>query len=142
METIQPQNALPSVTLPSKEIYRTLGHSGVINLVKAVYRLLGKSSIAIMFPETEEALMASAEKSAMFWVTICGGPPLYEQKFGPPRMRARHMDFKIDEGSRLVWVDCWDKVLENAPEDFGFPKDHLEGFREYIKSFSKWMVNS
>lgn len=141
MDSANPLGKLPQVTLPHPEIYQKLGREGIENLVKAVYRLLGKSPIAAMFPQTEDELMASAAKSALFWVTICGGPPLYEEKFGHPRMRARHMGFAIDEASRRHWVACWDQVLATAPEDFGFPAHRIAGFRAYIDSFSQWMVN-
>ena len=70
-----------------------------------------------------------------------GGPPLYFEKYGPPRMRARHLPFEIDEEARQVWLLCFDKILNGAPEKYDFPPQHLEGFRKFLESFSAWMVN-
>lgn len=139
----QPSSPFPPVTtLPDPGIYRALGQGGMENLLVAVYRRLAQSSIAPLFPSEPEALEAAAKKSALFFVGICGGPPLYQEKFGHPRMRDRHMKFKIDEAARQTWVDCWDQVLDTAPRDLGFPQEHVEGMRSYLHSFSFWMVNA
>ena len=136
-----PPSLPPITTFPDPAIFQALGAEGIRDLVRAVYRRIGASTIAGMFPVGEAALEAAADKSSLFFVGICGGPALYEQKFGPPRMRLRHQDFPIDDRARLVWLGCWEEVLKTAPDEFGFPAEHLNSFREYLTTFSKWMVN-
>lgn len=133
---------VPKVRLPDPRIYQTLGRPGIEKLVVQVYHELGRSSISFMFPQDPRELEASALKSALFWVTACGGPPLYEQQFGPPRMRARHLNFHITPEARQEWLRCWDTVLPTAPEELGFPPELIPGFRNYLEDFSGWMVNS
>lgn len=111
-------------------------------MLRAVYRNIGKSPIADMFPQGEVALMAAAEKSALFWVTICGGPPLYAETYGPPMMRKRHFNFHINASGREQWLACWEPVLQAAPAQFGFPAEHLQGFKTWLEGFSGWMVNA
>jgi len=41
-------------------------------------------------------------------------------------LRARHMPFVIDDASRVVWLECFDKVLADAPEKYNFPAQHIE----------------
>jgi hemoglobin len=77
----------------------------------------------------------------MFFVTLLGGPPLYLQKYGSPRMRARHLPFEIDDGARQIWLRCFDNVLEDAVVKYEFPAPHLAGFKDFLRSFSSWMVN-
>ena len=137
-----PLKQVPVVSLPDPGIYTALGQGGIEALVLAVYKLLAVSPIKAMFPADPAELEKSAVRSALFWVTACGGPPLYEQQVGPPRMRARHLKFTIDETSRRHWLDCWDVVLATAEADFGFPGPLLPSFRVYLESFSQWMVNS
>jgi len=138
-----PPSALPPITaFPDPAIFQALGTDGLRGLLRAVYRRLGESAIASLFPTDPAGLLAAADKSSLFFVGICGGPPLYEQRYGPPRMRQRHQGFAITESARLVWLSCWEEVLKTAPETFGFPAEHLGTFREYLVSFSKWMVNS
>ena len=132
---------MPSVNLPDAAIGRTMGIEGMKAMVRAVYRNLAHSSVAGLFPFEEERLMAAADKSALFFTMICGGPRDYEQLHGAPRLRARHQPFPIDEKARQEWLSCWAPVLEEAPAKHGFPAEYMPGFRAYLINFSYWMVN-
>jgi hemoglobin len=46
-----------------------------------------------------------------------GGPKLYSQERGHPRMRMRHMPFKIGEAERDAWMFCMTGALEDVVED-------------------------
>lgn len=46
-----------------------------------------------------------------------GGPALFEEKYGHPRLRARHLPFKIDTKMRDQWLHCMYQVLEEQVED-------------------------
>jgi hemoglobin len=87
-------------------------------------------------------MAAASRKLAMFLVPLMGGPPLYQQQIGPPRMRARHLPFVISEKERGLWLDCFFKVLELAVQRQDFPADKLPGFKAFLEGFSAWMVNS
>jgi hemoglobin len=133
-----PPGGPPQGPGPSHEIYGIMGEANVFKMMSDFYKELEKSEVRHLFPaDLEEA----SKKSAMFFVTILGGPPLYAQKFGSPRMRARHLPFEIDEQARQVWLACFDRVLEGAEVKYQFPPQHLAGFKEFLKSFSAWMVN-
>ncbi len=43
-----------------------------------------------------------------------GGPPLFEQKYGHPRLRARHFPFSIGKSERDQWVLCMVKAFDAA----------------------------
>lgn len=45
-----------------------------------------------------------------------GGPPLFEQQYGHPRLRARHLPFAVTEQLRNQWVFCMDKALAEVVE--------------------------
>jgi hemoglobin len=49
-----------------------------------------------------------------------GGPPYFEQKYGHPRLRQRHMHVPIDEQGRDQWMTCIGRALaaEPIPDDF------------------------
>jgi hemoglobin len=83
----------------------------------------------------------ASKKSAAFFVTVLGGPPLYFEKYGPPRMRARHLPFEIDEHARQVWLGCFERTLDGADVKYQFPKQYMESFKDFLKNFSAWMVN-
>jgi hemoglobin len=115
-----------------------MGEENIFKMMSAFYAELEKSSIRGLFPPD---MQESSKKSAKFFVQVLGGPPLYVIDHGPPRMRARHLPFEIDDAARQVWLQCFDKVLEGAAEKYGFPAQHLEGFKTFLREFSAWMVN-
>jgi hemoglobin len=115
-----------------------MGEANIFKMMSDFYKELEKSQIRHLFPSNMEE---ASRKSALFFVTLLGGPPLYFEKFGPPRMRARHLPFEIDESARQVWLRCFEKVLDGADIKYRFPSQHLQGFTDFLKSFSAWMVN-
>jgi hemoglobin len=115
-----------------------MGEANIFRMLSDLYKELEKSEVRHLFPaDMEEA----SKKSAAFFVGLLGGPPIYVEKYGSPRMRARHMPFEIDERARQIWLACFDRVLEGADVKYAFPTQHLPGFKEFLKSFSTWMVN-
>ena len=133
-----PPQGPPQGPGPSREIYPLMGEENIFKMLSDFYQELGKSSIKAMFPENLEE---ASQKSAKFFVQVLGGPPLYVIDHGPPRMRARHIPFEIDEAARQVWLSCFMKVLENADKKYNFPMQHMAGFKEFLDCFSTWMVN-
>jgi hemoglobin len=133
-----PPSGPPQGPVPNSAIYGIMGEANIFLMISDFYTELEKSEIRRLFPSNMEE---SSKKTAAFFVTILGGPPLYLQKYGPPRMRARHLSFEIDERARQVWLACFEKILEDADVKYEFPMEHLEGFKDFLKSFSAWMVN-
>jgi hemoglobin len=133
-----PPGGPPQGPGPSREIYGIMGEANIFRMISDLYKELEKSEVRHLFPaDMEEA----SKKSAAFFVGLLGGPPIYVEKYGSPRMRARHIPFEIDEHARQIWLDCFTRVLEGADAKYSFPVEHVSGFKEFLKSFSGWMVN-
>lgn len=124
---------------PSREIYARMGEAGIVGMMEDFYRELERSPVRALFPED---MVAASRKSAAFFVGLLGGPPLYHQRYGNPMMRARHLSFVITPRAREEWLGCFERVLARAPERYGFPEEHLPGFRAFLRAFSLWMVNT
>lgn len=133
-----PPGGPPQGPGPSREIYGRMGADNIFKMMSDFYRELEGSEVRQLFPPDMET---ASRKSAEFFIALLGGPPTYVEKYGSPRMRARHIPFEIDETARQVWLRCFDKVLEQADVKYGFPPEHLQGFKDFLKSFSSWMVN-
>jgi hemoglobin len=133
-----PAGGPPQGPGPSPEIYPIMGEDNIFRMMLDFYMELEKSEIRHLFPSN---MQEASKKSAAFFVGLLGGPPLYLQQYGPPRMRARHLPFEIDEPARQIWLRCFDNVLEGAEAKYKFPPQHLQGFKDFLKSFSAWMVN-
>ncbi len=59
-----------------------------------------------------ERLSGSREKLFMFLSGWLGGPQLYVERFGHPRLRARHLPFAIGEAERDQWLMCMKICVE------------------------------
>lgn len=133
-----PPGGPPQGPRPDPSIYDAMGIKGIFKMCEDFYQLLGASEIKDLFPED---LIEASRRQAAFLVGILGGPPLYQQLYGPPRMRARHLPFAIDEKARQIWLGCFNTVLKTAPSKYQLPEEHLPGFQAWLDEFSAWMVN-
>ncbi|MBP6853141.1 MAG: group II truncated hemoglobin [Rhodoferax sp.] len=60
-------------------------------------------------------------RQRLFWF-LCGwlgGPQHYTEKFGHPRLRARHMPFAIGITERDQWLACMDQAMQETGVDEG-----------------------
>ena len=134
-----PPGGPPRVTPPNPEIYARMGLDNIVQMMEDFYRELEQSPLRPMFPRD---MVQASRRSAAFFVGLLGGPPLYQQLYGNPAMRARHLPFAIDETARQQWLACFDRTLDYAVERYAFPAEHLPGFRAFLHGFSAWMVNT
>ena len=123
---------------PSRAIYARMGQDNIFRMCADFYARIETSPIRVLFSDD---LPEASKRLAAFFVGLLGGPPLYQQQHGDPRMRARHLAFPINEAARQVWVDCFRQTLEGAEAKYGFPAEHLPGFLTFLDEFSRWMVN-
>jgi hemoglobin len=124
---------------PSRDIYGSMGEANIFRMMEDFYRQLEQSSLRPLFPAD---MLEASHRSAAFFVGLLGGPPLYQQRFGNPMMRARHLAFVITPRAREEWLACFEHVLADAPRRYAFPEQHLSGFRAFLYAFSMWMVNT
>lgn len=72
----------------------------------------------------------------MFLTQFLGGPQLYNEQFGHPRMRMRHLPHKIDEAAKVEWLRCMRQAIDEMEFEEGigdalysvFPRvaDHMQ----------------
>ncbi len=105
----------PQVDPPSPEIFPAMGADTMVQMLEDFYLALEKTPIRQMFPQD---MVAASRKSAAFFIGLCGGPPLYHQLYGHPRLRARHLPFPIDKNAQEVWLNCFKEILADAPEKY------------------------
>ncbi len=99
--------------------YRRLGgEAEVKKLVDRFYELMDTlpeaATIRALHPQD---LTESNNKLFMFLSGWLGGPDLFQQVYGHPRLRRRHMPFAIDEAARDAWMLCMTKALEEMQLD-------------------------
>lgn len=79
-------------------------------------------------------------REKLFWF-LCGwlgGPQHYTDRFGHPRLRMRHMPFKIGEVERDQWLAC----MTQAMAETGVPPELAERLKESFFKTADWMRNT
>jgi hemoglobin len=71
------------------------------------------------------SLRGSRDKLFLFLSGWLGGPDLYVQQYGHPRLRARHLPFSIGIRERDQWMLCMRRALDDMGLDKTF-RDRLE----------------
>jgi hemoglobin len=137
-----PPGGPPQTDRVPEEVYQVMGEGNITAFTHAFYTRLGQSTIAHMFPKSEKNLMRAADKSAAMFTFLFGGPHAYQQRYGRPMLRARHIPFVIDEPARLEWLRCFRETLDEASELYKMPGEHIEAVWKFIFDFSTWMVNA
>ncbi len=70
----------------------------------------------------------SEDKLYLFLSGWLGGPQLYVEKYGHPRLRGRHMPFSIGIEERDQWLYCMAQALKNRDLDPLFSEQLMAGF--------------
>lgn len=117
----------------TKTTYEQIGGDATIRKLSArFYELMDSIShfqgLRAMHPAD---LSGSREKLYMFLSGWTGGPDLFVEQYGHPRLRQRHEPFAIGESERDQWVACM--VL--AMEDVGIEKSiRTKLFENFFKT--------
>jgi hemoglobin len=75
-----------------------------------------------------ENIQSSEDKLFMFLSGWLGGPPLFTDKFGHPRLRARHLPFVIGIEERDQWLYCMAQALKTLDLDTLFAEQLMSSF--------------
>lgn len=94
------------------------GAEGVRKLVDRFYDLMDTLEEARALRALHAtSLVESREKLFEFLSGWLGGPPIYIEKRGHPRLRARHMPFVIDDAGIDAWLLCMNRALDETVVD-------------------------
>ena len=114
------------------------GEEGVRMLVDAFYDHMDLdpefAGIRKLHPEV---LDGSRDKLYWFLCGWMGGPNHYVERFGHPRLRARHMPFPIGSPERDAWTACMRMALADCEIDVRLA-DWLMG---QLSGTADWMRN-
>jgi hemoglobin len=114
------------------------GETGVRTLVDRFYDLMelepGYAALRAMHPQS---LDGSRDKLFWFLCGWLGGPDHYVQRFGHPRLRARHLPYAIGIAERDQWLAC----MIQAMADCGLETAIAERLAESFFGTADWMRN-
>jgi len=122
--------------MDESEIYQLIGEDGFARLVGAFYRQVPHDDIlGAMYPRDE--LAAAESRLRDFLIYRFGGPQRYIEERGHPRLRARHMPFRIDQTAR----DRWMHLMNNAFAEAALPAEVERFLHAFFDQMSTFMIN-
>jgi len=91
------------------------GEDAVKQLVDRFYDLMDiEPDYAALRAAHGSDLSQARERLFMFLCGWLGGPNLYFERFGHPRLRARHLPFSIGIKERDEWVACMQQAMREV----------------------------
>ena len=110
-------------------IYATLGEEGFTQLTRAFYtKMRTDDLIGPMYPDDDWA--GSEERLRDFLLFRFGADQRYLIKRGHPRLRGRHMPFKIGAAARDRWVELMQAAADEVIADRGIRDSLMEFFAQ------------
>ncbi|MCX7522198.1 globin [Microbacterium sp. STN6] len=113
------------------------GHETFQRLVDEFYRGVAADPVLKpMYPE--EDLGPAAERLRMFLEQFWGGPSTYSEKRGHPRLRMRHVPYKVNPDAR----DRWLAHMRHAIDTLELPPLQDETLWGYLERAAHALVNT
>lgn len=123
--------------LPENEIHAAVGDEGFAQLCRAFYaRVPTDSILGPMYPAKD--MDGAEERLKDFLIYRFGGAPKYIEQRGHPRLRARHIPFKINLAAR----DRWMEIMNAAIAEADLPEDVTLTLRAFFEHMATFMINT
>jgi len=122
--------------LPEDKVFELIGEDGFRRLIAAFYRQVpGDDVLGPMYPRADMA--GAEERLREFLIFRFGGPASYIEKRGHPRLRARHMPFRVDPRAR----DRWMLLMSNALAEAALPVEAEQVLRPFFEHVATFLIN-
>jgi len=106
-------------------------------LVNAFYDVVEfDETLRPMYPED---LTESRRHLTLFFVQYWGGPRTYQEERGHPRLRMRHVPFRITESARDAWLVAMGSALESVRDQLS--DEQYEEMTAYFLMVANQMRN-
>jgi hemoglobin len=124
------------VRVEENEIYAAIGAEGFERLTRAFYEQVPADDIlGPMYPADD--LHGAQQRLRDFLIFRFGGPAVYVEQRGHPRLRMRHAPFPIGQSARDRWVQLMTRALDEAQ----FPGPVRTILADFFASTSTFLIN-
>ncbi|MEI6216910.1 MAG: globin [Actinomycetes bacterium] len=109
------------------------GHETFVAIVDGFYQQLEVEPLLLaMYPKKDMA--GAKERLMLFLEQYWGGPTTYSDQRGHPRLRMRHVGFKIGEPEKQAWLRCAHAAIIDLPI--------AEALKEELWSYFQYAAHS
>jgi hemoglobin len=129
---------IPRGTLQQQTFFESVGGEATFRrLVHRFYEGVAQDPILRpMYPE--EDLGPAEERLTLFLMQYWGGPRTYSEERGHPRLRMRHMPFRVDRTAH----DAWLGRMRTAVEELGLAPEYEQQLWDYLVYAAGSLINS
>jgi len=121
-------------------VHDLVGSDFFVELVESFYDgVQDDDLLRAMYPAD---LAGAKARLAMFLVQYWGGPATYSENRGHPRLRMRHMPFKLDEAARDAWLRHMLAALADTAERRQTPAVVVDAVRDYFMRSADMLRNT
>jgi len=112
------------------------GEAAVLELSNRFYDIVDETAptLRAMLPKDDSNSRTKLYEFLSGWM---GGPPLYMEKRGHPRLRMRHMPYEISLAEVEEWLRCMSRALDECGVS-GRLRTYLD--EQFLRS-AHWMRN-
>src|SRR5699024_11201713 len=96
-------------------LYEVVGQERLYAIIHSFYIKVYQSPIISHLFEGDRNTIEQKQK--MFLTQFLGGPKLYSEAYGHPRMRMRHLPFAIDNEAKEEWLKLMRQSIYEHIED-------------------------
>lgn len=119
---------MPDVKSPYDQIG---GDQAVKRLCHLFYQIMSDTPQTVLIRSLHPSNIKNSEqKLYQFLSGWLGGPTLYTDKYGHPRLRARHLPFAIGVAERDQWLYCMAHALKKMDLDHLFIEQLMRSFAQ------------
>jgi hemoglobin len=109
-------------------------------IVSRFYQLVAEDEILRpLYPE--EDLSGAEQRLRMFLEQYWGGPRTYSERRGHPRLRMRHIPFRITPIERDAWLRCMHTAIGEI-DSHTLDDEHRAALLDYLQMAADSLVNS
>ncbi len=100
-------------------LYEAIGGDQAVRaLTRRFYELMDTLPEAARCRAIHPADLSRSEDKLYDYLTgYLGGPPVYVEKYGHPRLRARHFSAPIGVAERAEWLLCFQRAMDETIEN-------------------------
>jgi hemoglobin len=124
-------------TQPEQSLYEAIGGEQMIHrLVESFYpKVYQDPDLSPLFQDDMEHVK---QKQFQFLTQFTGGPSLYSDQYGHPKLRFRHMSFEITPQRAKAWLRCMHQAMDEVGLS-GYPR---QWFYERLTQVANFMINT
>jgi hemoglobin len=119
-----------------QQVFSAIGQAGFERLTDAFYRQVPADDIlGPMYPAQD--LEGAKQRLRDFLIGRFGGPQIYIEQRGHPRLRIRHAPFAIGQAAR----DRWLRLMMHALDEAALPEEPDQILRSFFESTTTFLKN-